>query len=348
MTKIRVSVILPCYNHSRYLPERFRSILQQTRPVDEIIFLDDASTDDSLCLARRLLDKVHCPVIMEPNIANSGSTFVQWNKGVNLASGDLIWLAETDDSCDPCLLQTLLDCYHRNRAALAWSQSMLIDEAGLKLHSCRDWHKHLFPGLFDQDFVMDGNHFVRNYLSCTNLIPNASSVLFSRAKYIEAGPANELMRYAGDWLQWIKLIQGDRVCFVSQELNYFRCHSTTTRSNPNLRDLNSEKLVCMATALALTTPSRLNSCHAVSDLQIKSVTIQAKLNDKPFIYNFLDIIASRDILFLNNRIRKKGGLAFFTTQSLFLLWWLSLIHFSKNRFTLFRSRLLIFKFIFIR
>ncbi len=41
----RISVVLPCFNHSQYLTERINSVLAQTRPVDEIIFLDDAYTD---------------------------------------------------------------------------------------------------------------------------------------------------------------------------------------------------------------------------------------------------------------------------------------------------------------
>ena len=45
---MRISAIIPNYNHAPFLEERIRSILAQTRRPDEIIFLDDASTDDSL------------------------------------------------------------------------------------------------------------------------------------------------------------------------------------------------------------------------------------------------------------------------------------------------------------
>ena len=47
---MRISVIIPNYNHAPFLEERIRSILAQTRRPDEIIFLDDASTDDSLAV----------------------------------------------------------------------------------------------------------------------------------------------------------------------------------------------------------------------------------------------------------------------------------------------------------
>lgn len=331
MTKARITAILPCYNHSHYLPERIKSVLAQTRPVDEIIFLDDASTDDSVLLARRLLDNAHCPVVIEPNLVNSGSTFVQWNKGVNLASGDLIWIAETDDSCDNSLLETLLDSLQRNSATLAWTQSAVIDAAGKRLHSAGEWHEHLFPGLFDHDFVMQGDLFVRNYLSCINLIPNASAALFSRAKYIRVGPANELMRYAGDWLQWIKLIQGGRVCFVNQELNYFRCHFDTTRSSPSFRDLYSENIVCMSTALASTIQAPPIADRTTGKILIKQGVILSKFKNKVFIRNMLKSISFNDIPRINSRVRDKGGLVYFSLGAITLLGWLVLIRYFKDQ-----------------
>ena len=339
MTKPRVSAILPCFNHSHFLHERIGSILSQTRPVDEIIFLDDASTDESVSLARTLLEKAQCPVIIEHNSINSGSTFKQWNKGVYLASGDLVWIAETDDSCDSYFLETLLDCYQKNRATFAWTQSKVIDSAGEKLYSAREWHDHIFPGLFDRNFVMEGELFVRKYLSCINLIPNASAAIFSRKKYYEAGPANDLMRYAGDWLQWIKLVQGGRVCFLNQELNNFRCHPSTTRSSPDLRKLYSENIVCMTTALALTTETTRNIANTTSRIIIKPCTILSWSHSKAFSRFLLNSFSLNDIPSLNLRIRESGGLTYFSFGALFLLGYFAIIRLTKFRFNILLSRL---------
>lgn len=343
----RISAVLPCFNHSQFLPERIRSILSQTRPVDEIIFLDDASTDDSVSLARKLFSEVDCPVIIEPNSINSGSPFKQWNKGVGLASGDLVWIAETDDSCHPFFLETLLNCYIHNRATLAWTQSKIIDRVGAELHSASEWHQHYFPDLFDQDFTMEGDIFVREYLSCINLIPNASAAIFSRQMYYQAGPANELMRYAGDWLQWIKLVQGGRVCFVNQELNYFRCHPTTTRSSPDPHILCSENIVCMTTALAQTTVTPRNSANATSRILINPSVIQSVSHSKAFSRYFLPSFAWKDLFSLNHTIREYGGLAYFSFGALLLLGFFAAIRESKANLRILHARLRVSIYFFL-
>lgn len=55
MVESKILVILPCYNHAKFLPERIASVLGQTHPVSEIIFLDYASIDGSVDVAKSLL-----------------------------------------------------------------------------------------------------------------------------------------------------------------------------------------------------------------------------------------------------------------------------------------------------
>jgi glycosyltransferase involved in cell wall biosynthesis len=75
----KVSVIIPNYNHARYLRGRIESVLRQTYRDFEVILLDDCSTDDSRSI---LGEYVKDPrVRIDFNEVNSGSTFKQWNKG---------------------------------------------------------------------------------------------------------------------------------------------------------------------------------------------------------------------------------------------------------------------------
>ena len=89
-----VSIIIPNYNYAQFLEERLSSILEQSYTNYEIIFLDDASQDNSLEILQKYqkyIDK------FEVNQINSGNPFVQWNRGVRLARGDYLWIAEADD-----------------------------------------------------------------------------------------------------------------------------------------------------------------------------------------------------------------------------------------------------------
>ena len=89
----KISAILPCFNHAKFLEERIQSILAQSHPVDQIVFLDDASTDGSVDIARKLLKEFNGQVDYFLRHTNSGSPFVQWNEGVRQAKHDLIWIA---------------------------------------------------------------------------------------------------------------------------------------------------------------------------------------------------------------------------------------------------------------
>ncbi|HWI86885.1 MAG TPA: glycosyltransferase family A protein, partial [Sphingomonas sp.] len=95
----RVSVIVPNYNHARFLSKRLDSILAQTFADYELLILDDKSTDDSLAVIEPYLDGVR--VRLECNSVNSGGPYRQWNKGLALTSGDYVWIAESDDYADP-------------------------------------------------------------------------------------------------------------------------------------------------------------------------------------------------------------------------------------------------------
>src|SRR5246127_2931841 len=102
-----VSVVVPNYNHARFLPERIESILRQSYQDFELILLDDCSSDDSRAILSQYADDPR--VRLEFNAVNSGSTFKQWNKGVRLARGKYVWIAESDDYADERLLQRLVD-----------------------------------------------------------------------------------------------------------------------------------------------------------------------------------------------------------------------------------------------
>jgi glycosyltransferase involved in cell wall biosynthesis len=224
-----VSIVVPNYNHARFLPQRIDSILKQTFQDFELILLDDASTDDSRSILSRYAADPR--VRIEFNQANSGSTFKQWNKGVGLSRGKYVWLAESDDYADERLLDRLVAILDAEPAVtFAYCQSWCASEDG-RLDRLADFYlDYLDPQRWKHDFRADGHEECRNYLVFTNTVPNASAVVFRRAVFEKAGGADESLRICGDWKLWASMALDGQVAYVGEPLNYFRYHPATVRN----------------------------------------------------------------------------------------------------------------------
>ena len=224
-SKPLISVIIPNYNHSKFLEERLVSILNQTYQNYEIILLDDASNDGSLNILKKYEDhnKVSHLII---NNENSGNPFKQWEKGIEIAKGDYIWVAESDDSCSPFFLETLTNSINP-KTALAYCDSVIINSKGKKIEqekwtdsfNNKKWHSSYFNSGLDE---------IKQYLRYQNCIPNASAVIFSKS-LVDKIQFPEAMFYCGDWYIWIELCKLGDISFCSEALNYFRKHDATTR-----------------------------------------------------------------------------------------------------------------------
>ncbi|NJL77190.1 MAG: glycosyltransferase family 2 protein [Saprospiraceae bacterium] len=124
-----VSIIVPNYNHERYLVQRLESIFNQTFQDFEVILLDDCSTDGSVSVLQRYAShpKVTHFIINEKN---SGSPFVQWKRGIDLARGQYIWIAESDDWADLDFLAHLLPLVSQPNVNIAFCNSHWVNQAG--------------------------------------------------------------------------------------------------------------------------------------------------------------------------------------------------------------------------
>jgi glycosyltransferase involved in cell wall biosynthesis len=223
----KVSIVLPNYNYAQYLDERIQSVLNQTYGDFELIILDDASTDDSLEVIHKYKDP---RIRTQFNTKNSGSPFKQWDKGLRLAQGEYLWIAEADDSCHPTLLEKLVDKLDENPSVgLAYTQSWKVNCEGERIQLCKEWTDYLDKDRWSNDFVNVGKDECKYLLfSCT--IPNASAVLMRRSVLIEAGKVDTQLRFSGDFLLWAKILMISDVAYVAEPLNYFRFHAKTVRS----------------------------------------------------------------------------------------------------------------------
>lgn len=236
-----VSVIVPNYNHAPYLRQRIDSILNQTYQDFELILLDDCSTDNSREVLESYRDDRHVSQILY-NETNGGSPFSQWNKGITLASGEWVWVAESDDYAEPHFLERLIDeTSHVPDCVLAFCATRWVDSDG----------NELWPTETDNSTkTYYGADFVRKRLSGCNSIANVSQCVFHREAYRpEDHPKYDWMRLCGDWMFYILLAERGSVLEVSELLSNYRQHHTNTSDSAEHRGLTfiegSEVLDCM-------------------------------------------------------------------------------------------------------
>ncbi|WP_417890146.1 glycosyltransferase family 2 protein [Xanthomarina gelatinilytica] len=223
-----VSIIIPNYNHAEFLQQRLDSVFNQTYQEFEVILLDDASTDGSVEILKKYQEhpKVSHLIL---NDTNSGSPFKQWQKGIGLANGAYIWIAESDDYCELDFLDCLVSKLEQNSdVVLVYSASSIIDDAGKNLGRHK-WADTLDKDRWNHTYANTGRDEIKRFLRYRNTITNASAVVFKKSA-IRAIRFPTQMQFCGDWLFWIALLKQGDLVYIHKELNYFRRHEASTKT----------------------------------------------------------------------------------------------------------------------
>jgi glycosyltransferase involved in cell wall biosynthesis len=211
-----VSVIIPNYNHAAYLQQRIESVLNQTFEDFKVIILDDCSTDNSKAIIEQYRQHPKVEYIVY-NETNSGSVFKQWQKGIRLAKGDYIWIAESDDWCERNQLQVLTDGIKENsNCVLAFCQSYCV--IGSNDLMWTSTHTKLSE-------TLNGKKFIEQCMVEKNTIYNASMAVFKKSAFESVGNEYLNLRFAGDWAFWIDIAVRGNVFVSGRVLNYFRKHN---------------------------------------------------------------------------------------------------------------------------
>ncbi len=209
-----VSIIVPNYNHAKYLNERMDSILNQTFQDFEVIILDDHSSDDSKTVIDSYKDHPKVTHIVY-NDVNSGRTFLQWEKGILLANHDWIWIAESDDWCEPTFLSELYDNAQKNpNCVISYCQSIMFENNTVLWRS----------GTSQLRQMVDGPIFVQEHMLKGNGIFNASMCIFRKDTYFKVSKEFTHYKLSGDWIFWIEVALQGQVFISGKMLNYFRKH----------------------------------------------------------------------------------------------------------------------------
>ena len=199
MSKPTFSVIIPLYNKECEIEGTIRSVLSQTRLPDEIVVVDDGSTDRSA----EIVQRIGSPLIRLVAQPNAGECAAR-NRAIAEARGEYLALIDADDEWEP--------------GFLAETEAMIGEFPGCGLY-CTGFsvvsHDGLFParGLDRRGVV--GNFFrdsAHRYIA----IPSASCI--PREVIDTVGGFPEGMKMAGDLYMWIKIARRYRVCYSPERL----------------------------------------------------------------------------------------------------------------------------------
>lgn len=275
-----VSIIIPNYNHARYLKQRIESILNQGFDDFEMIILDDCSTDESKALITSF-SKNEKVEVCKFNSKNSGSTFKQWKKGIQLAKGKYIWIAESDDYCDSSFLSSTIEILENDHSVgLVYCQSNIVDEHNEYLFNERAWFDQLDDHRWVNSFKTNGLEHVFKHMTDYNTIPNASAVVFRR-ELIQLKDIPTDFKYSGDWYFWINLLSKTNLFYIDKPLNYFRSSNQSTRSNQTL----GKKIKIIE--------ERIKIINKLNSLKFNNQLIEEKQN---LMRQYVDLVSWKDLI----------------------------------------------------
>ena len=220
----RISVIVPNFNHAKFLTQRLETIYNQTYKNFEVILLDDASTDSSRDILKNFQAAHSDNTRLIFNEKNSGGVFNQWRKGILAARGDLIWIAESDDFSAENFLSELVPVFVDDAIQLAFCRTDFIQD-DQKIFTSEQYNADMPNFDWKKNFAITAAEFVACGFGIKNIIPNVSGVVF-RKKFFPEICLN--MKLCGDWAFYLDAIKGGCVYYSPAATNFYRVHKKST------------------------------------------------------------------------------------------------------------------------
>lgn len=232
----KFSIIIPSYNHAQFLSLRIESILNQTYQNFEIILIDDCSTDNSQTIIKRYQ---HHPKISKAiiNKKNSGSPFGLWQMGIDLAQGDWIWIAESDDIAEPDFLEEAVRAIQTYPLLdIFYSDSFILDESGMMdIEKFSDRKNRAFKTIkWNSSYYKKGIDEVNECLKFDCTINNMSSAVLKKSLAAEKVEQVSEFYFHGDWFFLLKATLSANIYYCNKPLNHYRIYEKSHSSGITL------------------------------------------------------------------------------------------------------------------
>ncbi len=208
----RVSVIIPTYNHARFVAEAIHSALAQDYPNFEVIVIDDGSTDNTPEIVTRFGAKIR--YLRQENQGLPGAR----NSGIRAATGNFIALLDSDDSWLPGFLSATVARLKADPGLGAvYTGFYFVGAQGERLPQLG---VETVPDDQLYDRLLDGEFFV------------PSAVVTRRACFEHVGLFDEALRASEDWDMWLRVAHSYRFAGIPKPLANYRIHTSNMSKNP--------------------------------------------------------------------------------------------------------------------
>ncbi|MEZ0186518.1 MAG: glycosyltransferase family 2 protein [Candidatus Reddybacter sp.] len=226
---MKISAVVPTYNNAEYIEGAINSILAQTHPVDEIIIIDDGSSDDTEALVDNIIKKSNNIIYIKQD--NQGPSSAR-NRGITAANGDWLAFLDADDLWTPDKIALQIEALQREPSLKLIAADMNeIDRHG-KLIAESVLAKHQ---LLDKFQSLDGKA-VPNALTALltkNFIPTGT-VLVEHASLAAAGGFNTNIRFGEDLELWAKIAADNAISCLPQVMMCRRQHGNNATQSTAL------------------------------------------------------------------------------------------------------------------
>ena len=221
----KVTVIIPLYNHAKFVAEAIQSALEQTYQNIELIIVDDCSTDNSVDIIKTFVDNRITILVNEINIGASATV----NKIINMAKGEYIALLNSDDIWMPDKLEKQLAFLENNLKYVAvFSYAEIIDEDGVVFKD----KAHFYSKVFIQQ--NRARHEWLNYFFYNGNCLCHPSILIRKSVYFEVGLYNTLLASLPDFEMWVRiLIHGYEIHIMDEKMVKFRILNNEQNASGN-------------------------------------------------------------------------------------------------------------------
>lgn len=206
-----VSIVVPCYNHEKYVKETIESIINQTYKNIELIVIDDGSKDNSVSVIQELADKYGFTFIHRPNKGLSATL----NEGIRLSKGKYFCACASDDIYMLDKIEKQVQFMETNpEYGMCYGKIVEFDDSGYKKE--REI-KNAKSGWCFEELIL------------SNFIP-AVSQMIKRDIFEDVGNFDEDL-YIEDWDMWLRIVYKYKIGYVDNYLAYYRLHSNNCSSN---------------------------------------------------------------------------------------------------------------------